>query len=313
MIANLQAQAGDFAGARQTAESIPSIKRSSFPGPSDGFYDAIKPATLAMNAQIQAEAGDRAGASEAFHRAIELSRVIETGGEKVVAQIVIIEKQIACGEGGSARALLDEAIPFALKQPEPLRSRGLAMLVASQVKAADLSGAAQTTIAIRDTPGLEKRRALGALADWYENAGDHVSAQTFLRQALKYAEAKAPDNAPAVVVGAKVAPPLAITARSFIDFEAEMIPGVIENAQSKQMGSMFLHARLGHREEAVRIARAMPAGMRTIALSNLAGQFVRQGDMTGAMNLASSLESQEERLTAIQLVACAIRDRRPLK
>ena len=36
-IASLQAEAGDFAGARQTADSIPDIKRADFPGPSDGF------------------------------------------------------------------------------------------------------------------------------------------------------------------------------------------------------------------------------------------------------------------------------------
>ena len=69
-ISNLQAHAGDFTGARRTAEQIPNIKRSDFPGPSDGFYDAIKPATLAINARLQHEAGDKAGASEGFRQAI---------------------------------------------------------------------------------------------------------------------------------------------------------------------------------------------------------------------------------------------------
>ena len=60
-IASLQANAGDFAGARQTADSIPDVKRADFPGPSAGFYDAIKPSILAMISQHQFDAGDKAG------------------------------------------------------------------------------------------------------------------------------------------------------------------------------------------------------------------------------------------------------------
>ena len=97
-----------------------------------------------MNARLQAEAGDKAGASEGLRQAVALSRAIETAGQKIVAQIVIIQKQIECGDQASARALLQEAVPFALSQPEPLRSRSLAMFVASQVKAGDVTGAAGT-------------------------------------------------------------------------------------------------------------------------------------------------------------------------
>ena len=93
-IANLQAQAGDFAGARQTAESMPNIKRHDFPGPSDGIYDAIKPATLAINARFQAKTGDKAGASEGFRQAIALARAVETADQKLIAEIFIAQKQI---------------------------------------------------------------------------------------------------------------------------------------------------------------------------------------------------------------------------
>ena len=59
VISNLQAKAGDFVvPARQ-----PIRFRTSNAGlsrPSDGFYDAIKPATLAMIAKLQSAAGDRA-------------------------------------------------------------------------------------------------------------------------------------------------------------------------------------------------------------------------------------------------------------
>ncbi len=122
-IANLQAMTHDFAGARGTALAIPEIRRGDFPGPSDGFYDAIKPATLAINAELQAAAGDRAGALENLRGAVVLSRGIKTASEKLVAQIVIIQKELACGEHDLASALLREAIPFAIAQAEPVRSR----------------------------------------------------------------------------------------------------------------------------------------------------------------------------------------------
>jgi len=306
MIANLQVKAGDFAGARQTADSIPNIKRKDFPGPSDGFYDAIKPATLAINAWLQAEAGDKGGASEGLRQAISLSRSVETADQKIVAQIVIVQKQIECGDHSGARALIQEAIPFALKQPEPLRSRSLAMLVESQAKAGDAAGATKTTTAIRDYPGLEKQKALGTLADWYEKAGDHATAQAFLRQALQCAEAKVPENAPPLP--GKIKPPQVIAARSFVDFEYELGPRLLEH--QKQMASLFLHARLGDSEGALRLARAMPAGARNVALGNLAGDLARRGDVAGAMKLAASLETPEERLMAFGLTACAIRDAR---
>jgi len=309
VIANLQAKAGDFTGARQTADSIPNIKRKDFPGPSDGFYDAIKPATVAINARLQAEAGDKVGASEGLRQAISLSRSVETADQKMVAQIVIAQKQIECGDHDGARALIQEAIPIALTLPEPLRSRSLAMLVESQVKAGDAAGATRTTSAIRDYPGLEKLRALGALADCYEKVGDAAAAQTFLRQKLHIAEAKVPENAP--TLPGKIGPPQAVAARSFAQFEYELDPRMIEH--QKQMVSLFLHARLGDSEGALRLARAMPAGARDVALGNLAGDLARRGDVAGALKLAESLETPDERLAAFDLTACAIRDRNTSK
>ena len=64
MLAHLQAKAGDFAGATATAESIPTIKRYDYPGPSDGYYDALKPGMLAIVAQFEFAAGEKAAARE---------------------------------------------------------------------------------------------------------------------------------------------------------------------------------------------------------------------------------------------------------
>jgi beta-lactamase regulating signal transducer with metallopeptidase domain len=313
-IASLQADASDFTGARQTVDSIPDVKRADFPGPSDGFYDAIKPAILAMIAQHQFEAGDKAGASRCLRQAIALAWAIETADQKIVAQIVIAQKHIECGDRGGAHDLLKEAIPFAQIQAEPLRSRSLAMFVDCQLKSSDPEGAIETTSAIRDYPGPEKRRALHSLADWYEKAGDQPTAQGFLQQCLRITEAKAPANFPPLAFrppAGKVKPQVGIAARSFIDYEYEIDPKLIEH--QNEMASLFLHAQLGDREGALRMAQATQGPMRNVILSNLAGQLAHSGDVTGAMKLATTFETAEERLTAIQLVACAIRDRDTIK
>jgi beta-lactamase regulating signal transducer with metallopeptidase domain/tetratricopeptide (TPR) repeat protein len=306
MISNLQAQAGDFDGAGQTADSIPNIRRRDFPGPSDGFYDAIKPATLAINARLQYAAGDKAGASQGFRRAIALSRVVETADQKLIAQILITQKQIECGDNDGARALVSEAVLFALQQPEPARSRSLSMLVESQTKAGDPDGAAKTISAIRDYPGIEKRRALGSLANFYEKAGDHTTANAFLRRELQLAEARLPVNSSKL--SGKVKPPRSFTARSFVDFEYELDEKEIE--QQKLTASIFLHSRLGEHEKALRAARTLPDGMRDNVLSNLAGNLARRGDVAGAFKLAAALETPQQRLWAFDLTAIAIREGR---
>jgi beta-lactamase regulating signal transducer with metallopeptidase domain/tetratricopeptide (TPR) repeat protein len=306
MIANLQAQAGEFSGARETGHSIPNIKRHDFPGPSDGFYDAIKPATFATNARAHFEAGDKAGASEELRRAIAFSRAIETAGQKLIAQIFISRKQIECGDNDGARALIQEAVPLALQQPEPARSRSLSMFVESQATAGDPAGAASTIGAIREYPGIEKLRALGSLASFYEKAGDDVTAKTILRQELQVAEAKAPANAP--MLGGKGERPRSFTSRSFVDIESELDGKEIE--QQKLRVSIFLLSRLGDHEKALRMARSLPDGMRDNVLSNLAGNLARHGDVTGAFKLAAVLETPQQRLWAFDLAAIAVRESR---
>ena len=305
-IANLQAQAGDFAGARKTADSIPNIKRKDFPEPSDGFYDAIKPATLAINARCQFKSGDKIGASEGLERAIVLSREVETADQKLIAQIFIAQKQIACGDHNGARALVTEAVSFALQQPEPLRSRSLSMLVDSQAMTGDPGGAARTISAIREYPGLEKRRALGALANWYEKAGDDASAKALLIQELQLAELKVPEMRQSFP--AKSTQSGRSVRGSFVDFEYEL--DVKEIEQQKLRASIFLYSRLGENEKAVRLARSMPAEMRDVTMGNLAGNLARRGDVAGAFKLAAGFETPQQRLFAFDLAATAVREGR---
>ena len=132
-------------------------------------------------------------------------------------------------------------------QPEPVRSRTLAMLVECQVQAGDAAGAAKTASTIRDYPGLEKRRALNALADWYEKSGDAGAAKTLLRQALQCMQAKAPENAQAHMDDVR---PLQVIARHrFIDFEHELDPRWVD--VDRQRNSLSLLSRLGETGEAV--------------------------------------------------------------
>ncbi len=134
-------------------------------------------------------------------------------------------------------------------------------------------------------------------------------AETFLRQSLAWAEANAPESAPPPA--AKIKPPQAVAARSFVDFEYEIDPKLI--ARHKQLAAIWLHSRLGDKEEAFHLASAMPAGTRSVALSNLAGQIARKGDVAEAMKLAERIETPQERMTAFDLIAIAIRDRDAVK
>jgi beta-lactamase regulating signal transducer with metallopeptidase domain len=307
-IAHLQAKAGDFAGARHTIDSIPTIKRSEFPGVSDGFYDAIKPGILALMARLEFDAADKAGASMGLRRALSLSRAIEAPDQKIVAQIVIARTEIECGDHDNARTLLNEVIPFALGQPEPLRSRSLATVVENQVKLGDIVGAKKSAGEIRDYPGLEKQLALNALADWYEKAGDIAASQALLREALHCMEAKAPPDAKSRMGKVRTQP---MSAGMFRDFECEF--GTEWTERIRQRDALTLHSKLGEIDEAIRMARTMPGERRQEALSSVARDLARKGDVTGALRLAEGFETSQERLWAFEAIASAVQDRRVIK
>ncbi len=309
MLAHLQAMAGDLAGAVETTQFIPMIQRKDYPGASDGFYDAIKPGTSAIIAQLQFEAGEKALASERLRQAVTLSRGIEAADQKVVAQILIIRKQVECNELYAARAFLGEAIAFAELLPEPLRSRSLAMLSRTQVKAGDVTGAQESIRMIREYPGLERVNASYGVAEWYEGKGDREGAVRVYRDALRCVESKATADAQGRLGKAKKLG--AIAAGTFVDFEYELEPNMVEH--ERQMLSMFLYANLGEFDQAVIVGRAMPPGMRSFTLGNLAGNLARKGQVAGAMKLAASFEEASDRLTAYDLVAIAIRDGRRKK
>jgi beta-lactamase regulating signal transducer with metallopeptidase domain len=305
-IAHLQAKSGELSAARQTVDAIPEVRRKDFPGLRDGFYDAIKPATLAIVARLQADAGDRAAATEGLNRATALARSIEAADQRIVAQIMIARNQLGCGYQAEARRLIREAIVASLEQAEPLRSRGLSMLAGLQVKAGDLATAARTVESIRDYPPFEKVTALQTLADGYEAAGDTAAAKRLIRQALACAEAKEPKNAQAHM--GKSRRTMTTIASQFIDYEYELEPRWAEHQKAEL--SVPLRVRLGEVEEAVRRARALPAQQRNFQLTALVRELGQHGDFDGALRLAASLETAEQRLEAIAITAAEIEDRR---
>ena len=285
------------------------MRRKDFPGPTDGYYDAIKPATLAIVARLQSDAGDRVPVTEGLNRAIALSRAIEAADQKIVAQIVIAQNQLDCGYRTEASHLVREAIAVALQQAEPLRSRGLEMLAELQYKTEDPAAAARTVEAIRDYPPFEKVTALQMLADGHKKAGDSASAKRLIRQALECAEAKEPENDRAHMGQTRRL--VNVAAGQFIDLEYDFEPRWAELKRSEL--SVPLRAQLGEIDEAIRRARTLTGRQRDLQIENLVRELAVDGDVAGALRLAESLETSEKRLEAIAITAAAIGDRGKLK
>ena len=302
-IAHLQAKAGDLPGAVRTAGLIPDVKRGDYPGPSDGFHDSVKPGTLALLARARFVAdnnGDPTGPDALSREATELTHAIADEGEAIVARLVIARGLAGCGRADGARALLAEAVPLALKQPEPRRSRSLAMISEGQARAGDLAAATATAGPIRDYPTAEKHRALTTLADVCERAGDREAARRHLREALRVVEAKAPEK-PAM---GKVSPRTAFSQATYLDLDLEIHPSIV--AFTGQSVAVTLLARLGDVEGARRRALALPAPGRDGALSTLAGQLANQGEVRKALEVAAAIEQPQQRLGAIDATARAV-------
>lgn len=298
-VALLQARSGDFAVALATAESIPDLKRADFPGPSDGFYDAVKPATFALIGGIMAETGDKA-AADTLARAEVLSRAVEAEDQKLVAQVVIVQQQAASGRPDAARAVIHEALPRALAQPEPRRSRLLTTLVEAQAKVGDTTAALQTIDSIRDNPGLEKARALTALVQRYEASGDTATSQALARRAIAVLEAKTLDTPPP----GKVMTTRGFSRDTFIDIDLEFPLGMLKYHREIMLPS--LRIKIGESESVVRDVKLLSPAPRNAALSQVVSSMAHGGDIAGAMDLATSIESPDARMLAFSSLATAI-------
>jgi beta-lactamase regulating signal transducer with metallopeptidase domain len=303
VVAHLQARAGDFAGALITARSIPELRRSDFPGPSDGFYDAVKPVTFALIAGAQADAGDTS-ASVTFAQAKSLSRGIGAEDQKLIAQIAIARRLAGCARRDGALAIVGEAFPLALTQPEPRRSRVLTMLAEIQVQSGDADGARRTIDVIREYPGLEKVRALSSLARWQEETGNSAASKELLRKAVACLEKKAPKVPPP----GKVMTLSSFSRDDFIDFDLELDPGMVQFQREAMLRRCLVS--MGNVDAAVRRAKSLPPMGRDLALSEIAGNLASRGDVARATNLAASIESPSARLSAFVMLASTVADPR---
>lgn len=299
VIAHLQARAGDFAGAIATAGAIPDLKRSDFPGPTDGFYDAIKPATFAIVAGLQAEAGSEADATAAFGKARMLAGAVGAEDQKLVALIVIAQKQAEGGRDADAKATIAEATAVALIQPEPRRSRALVMLARVQIDVDDFAGALRAAEAAREQPGIEKAWILDALSASYEEAGDQEKLADLAARAL--AGAKPNDDGAIVLAGERR---FAITRDTFIDFDVEYGAEMIRLDRDQLVRRCRMRA--GGMAALIREVQGLPAGSRDDALAEIAGYLFHRGEVDPAVNLLTSIESPSSRLNAFTSLAWAI-------
>ncbi len=312
MVAHLQAKGGDFAAARETALSIPTVRRADYPGLADGFYDAIKPVTLALIAKERAQADTTKNAhgeaEDLIRQAAGLARAVATPEQKAVALIVIA--QAASGvEWGLASSLIGEAKTAALSVKEPVRSLALAMVVDLEADAGDLAAAIVTAQTIREYPGLEKQRALARIADEWDKRGDQAVAKELRRKGLALLENGPPPDAKAQM--GRVRQMRSFSAHSYVDFESEFEPAMIEMYRKRDASST--RSKLIDHAAAMAAARKLPAGQRDGLLAGLAAQMARDGKPIEALTLAKSLETPAQRLTAIELVAIAVRDGRSAK
>jgi hypothetical protein len=145
---------------------------------------------------------------------------------------------------------------------------------------------------------------VNSLADWHGKAGDAAVSQALLRDALHCMEAKAPQDAKSRMGKVRTQSPM--SAGTLRDFECEFGPEWTEHTRRRD--ALTLHSKLGEIDEAIRMARSMPGESRQEALSSLARDLARKGDVARALKLAEGFETPEERLWAFESIATVLHD-----
>ncbi len=300
VLAHLTTRAGDVGGALAIARSIPEVHRSDETGTIDGYYEAVKPITLAIIAGDRAEGGDRTGAASTLEEADAIANPIGADDQRLVAQIMIARKWVECGHPDAARAVLTRALPVALVQPEPRRSRVLSMLAEDQALAGDFAGARKTIEAIRSYPGLEKSRALSALARACEKTGDATGTTRARREAADCLVWTGPEK----TLPGKVALTGRLGRYQFLDYDIELHPQFITFKRGEMRG--FALANLGDVDEAVRALQSLPEPQRKMVLPQIVALLASRGHLARAMELARSVKSPDYRLNAYTQLAYVI-------
>jgi len=299
-VAVLQARAGDVTGALATARSIPELKRSAYSGPPDGFYDAVKPAALALVAGVIAKAGDQTRADAALSEAEALARTVAPADQKLVAWVVVGRTYAQVGRTGAARRVAAEAFSLAVVQQEPRRSRVLVMLARVQADSGNLDEVRRTADVVRDAPGAEKLGAMLALARAYDDAGDAAAATAVRRRMIALLNARpSASGQPADVFSMQ-----GVSRDLFIDYDKEL-PATSTEPMLASL-RQALNARLDGEPAFLRDAKALPPARRAEAMVWAVGSRVQHGDPAGALELASTIEPAEARLRALNNIAATI-------
>ncbi len=183
----------------------------------------------------------------------------------------------------------------------------LSMFADAQVKAGEPTGALRTIEAIREYPGLEKTWALAILANWYQETGDAKTSETLSRRAVACLERKAPETP----LPGKVLAATSFSITFFTDFELEFEPGLVKFQRESTLQGF--RSRIGDLNVAIREAKALPSQQQGAALSQIACRLALRGDIAGAVDLATSIESPDARLQAVAAVAAAIPNRQTRK
>lgn len=311
MVAHLQAKAGDFAGAGKTAGAIPVVRREDFPGPSDGFYDAVRPVALALIARERAEAGDRSHVEAEFQEALDAARAIRDLGEKTIALMVIGRERARIGDRAAALAVLGEVEPLVMTLPEPRRSRSLATIASARIAAGDLAGAATSVKAIRPYPKGEKLNALRSLAEAHRKAGDVEGYRSFLREELAVCQAATPKDA-------KLGPSQRLTTigiDTFIDPDLEAMPGM--DRFDQQDRHITIRGLLDGPEVAMKLIEELPVDdpkliqigamtRKRQAYGSLVATLAYRGDIAGSGAVLDSIPDPETRVATMTQMAFAL-------
>jgi beta-lactamase regulating signal transducer with metallopeptidase domain/tetratricopeptide (TPR) repeat protein len=306
-IALLLAKAGQHGAALTATESIPALSRRDDPGPSDGFYDSVKPGTFALIAASMARAGDQPGAARAFGRSAALTRAIDSPAERLIALIVLAGAYADTQDRPAAAAVVREGVELAKVLPEPRRSRGLVMLIRAQARAGDPAGAVPTINSLREYPGVEKSQALMGLAHAFQKAGDEAAARAMASEAMECTKPQKPEG---LKLGAAMRVDT-IGRDTFLDPDLEFDDALtrFHLIQIADQARIVLNTA-----DAERAARAKPSitqtgvlGGRNMALGTLATKLAYKGQLDEAMRIAASIEEPHDKLLAYQQLARAIR------
>ena len=280
-IVEVQAQAGDIAGALRTAGLI------------DGTFSRNR--ALGSIVEAQAQAGDIAGALRTAGR-------IDEAYSRAGALGDIAEAQTQAG----ARVTFADAVQAAGRVDDTFW-RGLALrgVAEAQARAGDIAGALRTAGRIDD---VSRGFALGGIAEAQAQAGDIVGA---LRMAGRIDDASSRDGALDSIAEAQaragdIAGALR-TAGRIDDVSRGFALGGIAEAQARAGDIAGALRTVGRIDDALRglALGGFADGLRGLALGGIAKAQAQAGDIAGALRTAGRIDGAYSRDGALDSIAKA--------